>query len=228
MIFKFKKDYPSLRKNQFGNKFYKITLYKKIIFELLSFFGRLFSKKTVEVNDIKYLQLGCGDSDIKKNYLNLDFYKVNFFKKNGLFYHDLRYPLPFKDDTFYGVFSEHTIEHLYPSDALNLFKEVYRVLKKEGVFRIVTPDLEKYIDFYNKKFSNNHFKGFINGCEAIWYITQNFNHLSVWDSEMLELQLRNTGFKNFYKKEFNQGINKDLLIDKDGRQVESLYVEAVK
>ena len=45
---------------------------------------------------------------------------------------------------------------------------------------------------------------------------------------MLELQLRNTGFKNFYKKEFNQGINKDLLIDKDGRQVESLYVEAVK
>lgn len=154
MIFKFKKDYPYLRKNQFGNKVYEITLYKKIIFELLSFFGRLFSKQRVEINDIKYLQLGCGDSDIKKNYLNLD--------------------------------------------------------------------------FYNKKFSNSFFRGFENGCEAIWYITQNFQHLSVWDSEMLELQLKKTGFKNFYKQEFNQGLNKDLLIDKNGRQVESLYAEAVK
>jgi hypothetical protein len=108
----------------------------------------------VEINDIKYLQLGCGDSDIKKNYLNLD--------------------------------------------------------------------------FYNKKFSNSFFRGFENGCEAIWYITQNFQHLSVWDSEMLELQLKKTGFKNFYKQEFNQGLNKDLLIDKNGRQVESLYAEAVK
>jgi hypothetical protein len=53
MIFKYKKDYPSLKKNQFGNKVYEITLYKKIIFELLSFFGRLFSKKKVEIN--KYL-----------------------------------------------------------------------------------------------------------------------------------------------------------------------------
>jgi hypothetical protein len=79
-----------------------------------------------------------------------------------------------------------------------------------------------------KKFSNSFFRGFENGCEAIWYITQNFQHLSVWDSEMLELQLKKTGFKNFYKQEFNQGLNKDLLIDKNGRQVESLYAEAVK
>ena len=228
MIFKFTKKNIQLKKNKFGNKVYEITLYKKIIFELLSFFGRLFSKKRVKIIDIKYLQLGCGNSDIKSNYINLDFYKLNFFKRSPLFYHDLRYPLPFDDNTFYGVFSEHTIEHLYPSDALNLFREVYRVLKKGGVFRVITPDLKKYVDFYNKKFLNNHFSGFVNGCEAIWYVTQNFNHLSVWDSEMLELQFKKTGFKDFYKQEFNQGINEDLLIDKNGRQVESLYVEAVK
>ena len=178
MIFKFKKDYRSLKRNQFGSNFYEITLYTKIIFELSSFFGRLFSKKRVEIHDIKYIQLGCSDSDVKKKYLNLDFYKVNFFKKNQLFYHDLRYTLPFNDNIFCRVFSEHTIEHLCPSDVLNLFKEVYRVLQNDGVFTIVTPDLKKYIDFY--------------------------------------------------KQEFNQGINKDLLIDKNRRQVERLYVDAVK
>jgi hypothetical protein len=39
---------------------------------------------------------------------------------------------------------------------------------------------------------------------------------------------KNRGSLNFYKQEFNQGLNKDLLIDKNGRQVESLYAEAVK
>ena len=226
----FKKKYHSLKKNKFGNKFYEITLYKKIRFELLSFFGRLLSKKKIKVNDIKYLQLGCGVSDIKKNYLNVDFYQINFLNKTNdyLLYHDLRYPLPFYDEVFYGVFSEHTIEHLYPSDALRLFKEIYRVLKKGGTLRVVTPDLKKYVQFYNNQFSNVFFENFSNGCEAIWSLTQNYNHLSVWDSEMLELQLRNIGFKDFYKQDFKKGINNDLLIDKDGRQVESLYIEAVK
>ena len=175
------------------------------------------------MNKERYLHIGCGGVILPEPFENLDTRPLE-----GVAHQSEAYPLPFDDNTFYGVFSEHTIEHLYPSDALNLFREVYRVLKKGGVFRVVTPDLKKYVDFYNKKFLNNHFSGFVNGCEAIWYVTQNFNHLSVWDSEMLELQFKKTGFKDFYKQEFNQGINEDLLIDKNGRQVESLYVEAVK
>jgi hypothetical protein len=45
---------------------------------------------------------------------------------------------------------------------------------------------------------------------------------------MIELQLKNIGFKKIYKKNFKEGINPDLLIDKEGRQHESLYVEAIK
>ena len=56
-------------RHNYGSKFYNITLKKIIKKELLSYFGRLFSKKNVTPNK-KYLQLGCGNSDVSDNYIN--------------------------------------------------------------------------------------------------------------------------------------------------------------
>jgi hypothetical protein len=92
----------------------------------------------------------------------------------------------------------------------------------------VIPDLDIYVKYYNKQISNMHLDNFKNGCEAIWNLTQNWGHLSAWNFEMIELQLKNIRFKEVYKKNFKEGINSDLLIDKEGRQHESLYIEAIK
>ena len=49
--------------------------------------------------------------------------------------------LPFKDHTMDVVYSSHAIEHLYEEDFIKFMKESERVLKPDGVFRLVIPDL---------------------------------------------------------------------------------------
>lgn len=61
---------------------------------------------------------------------------------------DLRKPLPFPDSRFMSVYSSHTLEHLYCDEALDLLKECYRVLKPNGICRVVVPDLHAAITNY--------------------------------------------------------------------------------
>lgn len=55
---------------------------------------------------------------------------------------DLLAPLPFPDNTFDVVYHSQFIEHLSPEKALAFLSECRRILKPEGVLRIVTPDLQ--------------------------------------------------------------------------------------
>ena len=105
----------------------------------------------------------------------------------------LRYPLPFKDDSFFGIFSEYTLKNLYTSETNNLFKEAHRILKSVGIFRTVVLDLEKYIKYYNYRNILLR-KNYKFGSEDIWYLIQNFSHRSVWDSECLIYLLEKNGF----------------------------------
>jgi predicted SAM-dependent methyltransferase len=211
-----------LEKNQFGSKFYNLTLRKYVKFEIISYLKRLFGKKNI-LTKKKYIQLGCTINDLKKDFINLD-----FDNKRNILFSDFRYRLPFKSDTFFGAFSEHSIEHLNSFDSIQFLSEVYRILIPDGVFRIIVPNLNLYIKFYEKKISNAYFKKFMNGCEAIWMVTQNQGHQTVWDYEMLQLQLKKVGFKKDFKRKYKVGTNADLLLDKKGRQTHSLYVEAIK
>jgi predicted SAM-dependent methyltransferase len=47
------------------------------------------------------------------------------------------------DDTFDAVLCEHMIEHVPPLGAQAVMRASYRVLKRGGVARFVTPDLER-------------------------------------------------------------------------------------
>jgi hypothetical protein len=223
-----------MNKTNFETQYYHPTLRKKISFEIKSFLGRTFSSK-IRKTKKEYLQLGSGHLEQNTIMENLDFYDItfknflglkNFFKKKS-YGHDLRYPLPFNDNLFKGVYSEHTLEHLYPFEAINLLKEINRVLITGGILRITVPDLDKYIDAcYNKK--SPFFSQYRNNCEMMWSLTQNYAHLSVWNFDMLKLQLEKCGFSNINKTELNKGIDSKLLIDKAGREPETLYVEAIK
>ena len=221
-------------KTKFENQYYYQTLKKRISFELKSFLGRLYSSKIRQTKK-KYLQLGSGNLDQNSKIENLDFYNINkenlfglkgFFKNRNLG-HDLRYPLPYNSNTFQGVFSEHTLEHLYPFESIRLLEEIHRVLALGGVLRITVPDLDKYINACTND-KSAFFSQFENNCEMIWSLTQNYLHLSVWNYDMLKLQLKKCGFTKISKAEFNYGTNQELLLDKEGRKPETLYVEAIK
>lgn len=54
--------------------------------------------------------------------------------------------LPFSDNSCALIYSSHLIEHLTDEILIKLFSEIYRVLKKGGIFRVACPDMDLVID----------------------------------------------------------------------------------
>jgi len=92
------------------------------------------------------LQIGCGRR-ILSGWLNADFYP----KTRNVLHLDATCRLPFDDDTFDFVFSEHMIEHVPFHQGQDLIHECFRVLAPGGTLRISTPDLAFLIDLYRRE-----------------------------------------------------------------------------
>lgn len=86
---------------------------------------------------LAYLNLGCG-AHFFPEWNNLDLYRYE-----QVYFHDLRQPFPYPDNIFDAVYSSHVLEHLTPAQSRSLVLEIYRVLAKERVCRVVVPDLEQ-------------------------------------------------------------------------------------
>jgi len=216
----------TLPPHRFGSSGHHKTLKQFLRFELKSLVGRLLSQK-IRTPTAPLLQIGSGINPLG-GFENVDFYSTRFWRPTRHVGHDLRFPLPYRDKTFSGAFSEHTLEHLYPSQAIQLLKEIHRVLVPGAIFRCAVPDLRKYMEFYQGKLPNKEFSQFHSGCEAIWSLTQNWDHLSVWDAEMLGNKLLEAGFSEVKQRNYREGANTDLLQDLEYRKWETLYVEAVR
>jgi len=212
------------------SKKYQINLKKLIKFEIISFFGRIFlSKKPPAIDsDYKYLNLGCGSRQFD-GWINADFFKVRFWRTLKSFWMlDLRYPLNCENNYWDGIFTEHTIEHLYPNEAQKLLKELFRTLKRGCWLRVSVPDLRKYIDYYLGKPTDEKFKKWPSGTEAVRALTQNWGHRSLWDANLLKNCLQKIGFINVKEVEYRKGKDENLIMDVEERKWESLYVEAQK
>jgi len=215
---------------------FEVSLKELLSFELKSFLGRFFINSTPKLSDHKnYLNLGCG-SNIVSGYVNADFFcSFKPWKKNKRrieWQLDLRYPLNCGDGVFDGIYSEHTLEHLYPGQVDALLRELNRVAKENAIIRISVPDIEKYVNFYNGSGNDIDFDKFQvkydSGCSAIRNVTQNYFHVSVWDYSELEKSLKKAGFRDVKRMRCNESRDKFLEIDIDERSWESLYVEAIK
>ena len=88
--------------------------------------------------------------------------------------------------------------------------------------------MDIYILEYIKENRGEHFKRYENGCELMWSLKQNFKHYSVWNFEMPKMQLEKKKFKNVVKLSFREGEDKNILLDKENRKHDTLYVEAKK
>lgn len=92
---------------------------------------------------MKYLNLGCGDR------YHPDWTNINFTSTGeGVIVHNLKKGIPFPDASFDVVYHSHVLEHFSKSEAEFFIKECYRVLRSQGILRVVVPDLEEIARMY--------------------------------------------------------------------------------
>jgi predicted SAM-dependent methyltransferase len=77
-----------------------------------------------------------------QEWTNIKFALIPTAAGKGINVCDIRRPLSLPDTSFDAVYANHVLEHLTPEEGAKFTKEIYRVLKPSGVFRVVVPDLE--------------------------------------------------------------------------------------
>ena len=220
--------YPDIKEPKFRDH---------LVFVISSWLGRNFKKHKSKISPKDtplLLDLGCGNSR-KDGWTHVDFYRFSEFKfwknypssvKPAEIETDLRYPLNCQSNIVDGVYSGHTLEHLYPNHAYKLLGEVFRVLKPKCWVRINVPDLKRAVDFYNGEITIPEYKY---KAEAIAHWAQNWGHVSVWDEELLSKALEISGFINIRKVEYGkEGTDGRLIKEEEDRRINSLVIEAQK
>jgi len=95
---------------------------------------------------LNYLNLGCG-TNFNSDWINIDIVSTG----EGVIAHDITKGIPIPDCTCDVVYHSHLIEHIRQKDVMHFMKESYRVLKKGGIIRIATPNLEQICKIYLDK-----------------------------------------------------------------------------
>jgi len=112
------------------------------------------------------LNLGCG-AHIPDGWVNVDyalgarFVKLPFFSQvnkklklfdmnwgKSIYLHDLTKKFPWADSSIDVIYSSHTLEHFSKEEGRKFLGECYRVLRKDGIIRIVVPDLMHNVTEY--------------------------------------------------------------------------------
>jgi predicted SAM-dependent methyltransferase len=159
--------------------------------------------------------------------------------------HDLREPLPIEDESFDWVYSSHLIEHVHLEKAIEMLREVRRLLKPGGHLRLSTPDLRRYVEGYRDP-EHAFFERHRNALSALpifaqgvpdrpgWMVNQIFQlwgHEWIYDVGEVRHVAAEAGFDPAAVVEvaFRQGREPAVAaLDPEGRDDESLYVEIVR
>ena len=116
---------------------------------------------------IKKLNFGCGD-DIKVSNDSEKWINADIVKLGGVdVMHDFnKFPYPFKDNEFDGVYTSHVLEHL--DDLIRVMKELRRICKKGAEILIRVPHFSCGVSYrdptHKKLFSYFTFNYFTDEC----------------------------------------------------------------
>jgi predicted SAM-dependent methyltransferase len=95
---------------------------------------------------MRLLNLGCGTT-FHDAWVNVDIEP----SAPGVIQADFRARLPFDDGEFDAVYHSHVLEHLPAEQGDAFLGECLRVLKRDGIIRVVVPDLEQIARLYLEK-----------------------------------------------------------------------------
>lgn len=101
-------------------------------------------------NNVKKMQVGCG-SNVLEGWLNTD---LN--DSDCIAFLDAGRAFPIQSDSFDYIYSEHLFEHLTVDQQINMLVESFRILKKGGIMRIATPNLDFLFKLYSDPHTTKH------------------------------------------------------------------------
>jgi predicted SAM-dependent methyltransferase len=195
-----------------------------------SFYSRIIRNRRFQLRrlnlNVRYLNVGCGPN-ITPGFAHLDW---DWQPGIDLCW-DVRKGLPFSDHSLKGIYSEHCLEHLKLEDTREVLKEFHRILERGGLVRIVLPSAELYLNLYRRAKDGEPvvFPYPESGFTPMMYVNKLFSgygHCYGYDAETLALLLREAGFSDVREQKFRVGQDSILLIDNEGRSIESFYMEA--
>ena len=200
--------------------------------------------------DVVKVNLGCGPSGIK-GWINYDWgilpllskmpwarlildkirllpndYLVNWAPLKLV---DIRKKLPLSDESVDYIYCSHVLEHLEKWETRNILKECMRVLRRDGVLRVVLPDLKKMVKLYSSAdIFCREFYGF-NKDQKIWSRRFIRAHQWMYDDKSIFEEVKKAGFNDIKIVSGGQGKTPDLeKLDLKIHQNLSLYLEATK
>jgi predicted SAM-dependent methyltransferase len=153
-------------------------------------------------------------------------------RSEGVVYLDASAPFPIPEATFDYVYSEHMIEHLSWEAGLGVLRECLRVMKPGAAIRIATPDLAVLLGLYRERdaaaeryvrwitdralpgIGKYHGAFVINNAFRAW------GHQFLYDGELLEIALRETGFVDIRRCAYGESADPNLRgIERHGRNI---------
>lgn len=180
------------------------------------------------------LHLGCGDRHLK-GWLNVDMFgsDLNLDIARGR--------LPFDDQQFDVIVSQHVVEHLTIEDELiPLFRECHRSMKPGGVFWISTPDMEKvarsYIEQQNEDMIRDRQRRLphwnLNGLPSQQFMNDMFHqqleHRNLFDFGLLKWTLEQSGFSLIERVSEQELLTSFPEFPKREDDYQSVYITATK
>jgi len=137
------------------------------------------------------LNLGCGERHID-GYINIDFKKspavdrvldINNLDKE---YHEYSLDV---------IYASHVIEHFKRDNGNNILKQIYKVLKPSGIFRIAVPDWDAVVDRYKDTYDLEELMRIIYGRPDAF----GEGHYTIWTYGTLEKDLKDIGFRDVWE-----------------------------
>lgn len=162
------------------------------------------------------------------------------FPKNVEF-GDILTGLPVAHESCNAVYCSHVLEHLSLEDCRRALKNTFIILKNGGIFRLVMPDLEYFIQQYITNTGHDAAINFLketllgqekrikNIKELIRLCFGNSNHLWMWDYKSIEHELKCIGFKDIRRAYYGDSIEPMFsLVEDKNRWDNCLGVECKK
>jgi predicted SAM-dependent methyltransferase len=196
------------------------------------------------------IHIGC-EFKIGKNWKNYDISIVAQIEKIPLLRKFIKInPSPYPKEVIYGdisrkplcknneadnIYCSHALEHMTKQDMQKALKNIYFMLKPEGCFRLVVPDLEtraqKYLKNqdsdafiesigFGRKKNDRSFKDFLRK------LFGNSGHLWMYDNKSMQKYLDEAGFKNIRKSKIgDSGIKVFSEVEEKHRFVDGDFIE---